>query len=121
GLFDASPGAMELMYFTLGLETIELEQLKERYYEPGLMQKLLGFSDEPIRSVEGFDTIALYPIVSLKLDTQTHQLQIELTPRNGGLGKVSVFVNGKEIIEDANPPQGFERKRNTALSVNLAQ
>ncbi len=120
GLFDASPGAMEQMYFTLGLETIELEQLKERYYEPGLMQKLLGFSDEPIRSVEGFDTIALYPTVSLQLDTPTHQLQIELTPRNGGLGKVSVFVNGKEVIEDANPPQGFERKRSTTLNVNLA-
>lgn len=121
GLFDASPGAMKLMYFTLGLETVELEQLKERYYEPGLMQKLLGFSDEPIRSVEGFDTIALYPIVSMQLDTQTHQLQIGLTPRNGGLGKVSVFVNGKEVIEDANPPQGFERQRSASINVRLAQ
>ena len=120
GLFDASTGAMEQMYFTLGLETLELEQLKERYYEPGLMQKLLGFSDEPIRSVEGLDTIALFPIVSLQLDTQSHQLQIGLTPRNGALGKVSVFVNGKEIIEDANPPQGFEKKRSTSLNVNLA-
>ena len=120
GLFDASPGAMNLMYFVVGVEAIDLEQLKERYYEPGLMQKLLGFSDEPIRSVEGFDTIALYPIVSLQLDTQNHQLQIDLTPRNGGLGKVSVFINGKEIIEDANPPQGFEKKRSTSLNVNLA-
>ncbi len=120
GLFDASPGAMELMYFSFGREVIELEQLKERYYEPGLLDKLLGFSDEPIRSVEGFDTIALYPTVSLQLDTPTNQLQIELSPRNGGLGKVSVFINGKEIIEDANPPQGFERKRSTTLNINLA-
>jgi len=120
GLFDASPGAMELMYFSFGRETIELEQLKERYYEPGLMQKLLGFSDDPLRSVEGFDSVALYPVVSLELDTLAHELKIKLSPRNGGLGKVSVFVNGKEVIEDANPPQGFERKRSTALSVNLA-
>ena len=121
GLFDASPGAMQLMHYVVGLEVIELEQLKERYYEPGLLQKLLGFSDEPLRSVDGFDTVALYPAVSLQLDTEANQLQIKLTARNGGLGQVSVFVNGKEIIEDLNPPQGFERKRNTSLGVNLAR
>ncbi|MCB9300377.1 MAG: caspase family protein [Lewinellaceae bacterium] len=121
GLFDASPEAMLWMYYLVGSEFIELNQLKERYYEPGLMQKLLGFSDDPLRSVEGFDTVALYPVVSLELDTQSHRLQIGLTPRNGGLGKVSVFINGKEIIEDANPPQGFEKKRSTSLNVNLAQ
>ncbi|MCB0560819.1 MAG: caspase family protein [Lewinellaceae bacterium] len=125
GLFDASPGAMQLLHYVIyydnTYEIIELEQLKERYYEPGLLQKLMGYSDDPIRSVEGFDTIALYPMVSLQLDTQTQQLRIELTPRNGGLGKVSVFVNGKEIIEDLNPPQGFERKRAASLNVNLAQ
>ncbi len=120
GLFDASAGAMEQIYYVAGREIVNLEQLKERYYEPGLLQKLLGYSDEHIRSVEGFDTIALFPMVALQLDTPTHQLQIELTPRNGGLGKVSVFVNGKEIIEDANPLQGFEKKRNTSINVNLA-
>ena len=123
GLFDASPGAMRLMYYVESYkgerEIIELEQLKERYYEPGLLQKIVGYSDEPTRSVEGFDTLALYPALTLQLDTQTHQLAIELTPRNGGLGKVSVFVNGKEIIEDLNPPQGAERKRKSSLSVNL--
>ncbi|MCB9300375.1 MAG: caspase family protein [Lewinellaceae bacterium] len=121
GLFDASPGAMNLMYFVVGVEAIDLEQLKERYYEPGLLQKLLGFSDEPIRSVEGFDTVALYPAVSLKLDTLSHQLEVSLTPRNGGIGSVSVFINGKEIIEDLKPSRGFERKENTSINVNLAQ
>jgi len=115
GLFDASPGAMNLMYFVVGVEAIDLEQLKERYYEPGLLQKLLGFSDEPIRSVEGLDTIALYPAVSLQLDTPTNQLQIELIPRNGGMGKVSVFINGKEIIENANPYLGAARQEKTSL------
>ncbi|MCB9041820.1 MAG: caspase family protein [Lewinellaceae bacterium] len=119
GLFDASPGAMELMHYVVKdageWETIELNQLKERYYEPGLLQKLLGYSDEPARRVDGLDTVALYPIVSLKLDSQSNQLQIDLIPRNGGLGKVSVFLNGKELIEDHNPQHGFGRQGKISL------
>ena len=122
GLFDASPGAMDRMYFTLGLETIELEQLKERYYEPGLVEKILGFSDDPVRTVEEFSQIALYPDVTLQLDSVHHLLHIQLHPRNGGIGKASVFINGKEIIEDANPPQGLEKKRANVLApVELEQ
>ena len=120
GLFDASPGAMQLMHYTVGLEVIELEQLKERYYEPGLLSKIMGFSDEPLREVEGFDSVALYPSIRLQLDTLQNKLHIQLTPRNGGVGKVSVFINDKEIIEDANPlSRNFEKKRDTAITIEL--
>jgi len=119
GLFDASPGAMRLMYFVVGTEVVDLEQLKERYFEPGLLQKILGSSTEPIRSVLGFDSVALYPKVQLDLDTLKNLLKISLTPRNGGIGKVSVFINGKEIIEDANPPGGFDNARDTEMVVPL--
>lgn len=54
GLFDASPGAMNLMHFVVGTEAIDLEQLKERYYDPGLLAKLMGFSQDPLRSVKNF-------------------------------------------------------------------
>jgi len=119
GLFDASPGAMRLMHFVVGLEVIELEQLKERYYEPGLLSKVMGFSNEPLREVEGFDSVALYPEVRLQLDTLQNKLHIHLTPRSGGVGKVSIFVNEKEIIEEANPPKGFDKIRDTFLTTDL--
>ncbi|MCB9315468.1 MAG: caspase family protein [Lewinellaceae bacterium] len=121
GLFDASPGAMRRMHYAVGLEIIDLEQLKERYYEPGLVQKVAGLSAEPLRSVAGFDTVALYPKVALQLDTPGHRLHIRLQARNGGLGKTSVFINGKEVIEDANPPEGFEKMRRTAVSLDLSK
>lgn len=126
GLFDASPGAMGLMHFVVNykeeLEVVELEQLKETYYEPGLLPKLLGFSDEPLREVEGLDTIRLklYPAVEMQLDTAENKLHIQLRPRNGGVGKLSIFINGKEVKEEANPPRGFERLRDTSLIINLA-
>ncbi|MCB9334245.1 MAG: caspase family protein [Lewinellaceae bacterium] len=119
GLFDASPSAMRLMHFVVGLEVIELEQLKERYYEPGLLQKMLGISSEPLRTVTGLDTIGLYPIVHLKLDTLQNKLHIRLNPRSGGVGKISVFVNGKEVMEDANPVSGYTKTRDTVANIDL--
>ena len=107
GLFDASPGAMRLLHYSVFYEAaseylaIDVEQLKSRYYEPGLLQKLLGYSDERIRPVEGFEEVRLYPKVAAEIQQDT--LIIRLQARNGGIGKVSIFINGKEVAEEANP------------------
>ncbi|MBL7808053.1 MAG: caspase family protein, partial [Saprospiraceae bacterium] len=100
GLFDASPGAMELMYFISGDEVIELEQLKERYYEPGLIAKVMGFVSGELRDVQQFKDLPLYPLVEASINQ--NRLDIQLEKRNGGLGKLSFFVNGKEVAEDIN-------------------
>ena len=42
GRFDATPNAMNLMHFVMGNEIIEFQQLKDRFYEPGLAEKILG-------------------------------------------------------------------------------
>src|SRR5205823_3383662 len=51
GRYDASPAAMELMHWIVGFEVISLNQLKERYYEPNLLPKLLGYNKEPLRDI----------------------------------------------------------------------
>ncbi|MEO6037688.1 MAG: caspase family protein, partial [Saprospiraceae bacterium] len=111
GLFDASPGAMKLMYYVQGLEVIELEQLKERYYEPGLLAKITGFDKSELRNVAAFDKVALYP--EIKAVITKDQLHIALTERTGGLGKLSLFINNKEVKEDINP------QRLKALNIDL--
>ena len=111
GLFDASPGAMKLMHYVVGLEVIDLEQLKERYYEPSLLAKILGFDKNELRNVAAFDQVALYP--EIKASITNHQLQIQLNERSGGLGKLSLFLNGKEVQEDLNP------KRLKNLNIDL--
>lgn len=88
GLFDATPKAMDLMHYVVytekAPELIGLEQLKARYYEPGLLSKLLGFSKETIRPVDKLETVDLYPeIVVAKMDEDNH-LQIHLKERKGG-------------------------------------
>jgi len=84
------------------LEPIDLAQLKERYYEPGLLAKLMGFNKEPLPDVAAFTSVALYPDVSLSAaQGEGCKLGIHLTNRGGGIGRVEVWVNGKETAADA--------------------
>ena len=102
GLFDASPQAMESMYYSLGLETLELEQLKERYYEPNLLPRLLGLMEGGIREVDAMQSLPLFPRVNAWINQD--KLFIELEERSGGIGKVTLSVGkNKELLADANP------------------
>lgn len=118
GLFDASPGAMNLLYYVVGTEIIELEQLKTRYYEPGLLQKILAYSDEPTRPVTGFSDLPLFPAVEASINEET--LTVSLKERSGGIGQVSVFINGKEVVNELNPLQEDQQIRTqTSLYLDL--
>lgn len=107
GRWDASDGAQRLMYYTLatseGFEIIDFSQLKERYYEPNLLPKLLGYNREPLRDVAQFNDVLLPPVVEPiePEDLGLTARQVKLRNRDGGLGRVQVFVNGREYIEDA--------------------
>ncbi|MDX9905012.1 MAG: caspase family protein [Bacteroidales bacterium] len=101
GLFDASPGAMKMIYYVAGMETIDLDQLKTRYYQPGLLQILLGYRDEPLRDVQGLNEIELYP--SSKLQINDNKLEITLENRGGGIGQVALYLDGAEKVTDLRP------------------
>lgn len=108
GRFDASPNAERLLHYVVsskeyGYEVINLEQLKWRYYEPNLLRKI--FKGEELRNVEPFRNVELYPQVEEirragQTDANTKRT-IKLTNRGGGIGRIQVFVNGSEFIEDA--------------------
>ena len=103
GRYDASNGGRnDHLHFVLNTEeVIALNQLKERYYEPGLIQKLLDISKEPLRDVAKLKSVALYPKINLKLDGDI--LTVSLAEREGGLGPTSLFINSKEINPNINP------------------
>lgn len=98
GLFDASPEAMELMYWTKGLEVIEFAQLKDRYWVPGLWEKVM--KGETLPDVRGMNELKLQPEVQLG-QVVDGKLPITLIKRDGGYGAVSISINGKEVISDA--------------------
>lgn len=102
GLFDASPGAMKLLHYVVGLEVIDLEQLKERYYEPGLLSKIMGFTPGGLRPVDTLNNVALYPEIDAAIDGD--RLHVQLQERNGGIGRVALFLDDNiELEPNANP------------------
>jgi uncharacterized caspase-like protein len=114
------------MHYSFGGEVIELKQLKEGYYEPGLLQKLLGFNKEPLRPIVSLKDIKLYPeITDQKYDESTEKLTFSLKDRGGGIGETRILVNGKLAIADArnselkeNPNIGPDKS--VTLTVDLA-
>ena len=127
GQFDASENGMERMHFVVktsdALETIKFSQLKERYYEPGLLQKLLGYNSETIRNVRGLEDVKLFPDVEAIAPTSTDKyLRIILTDRGGGIGKVKILINGKEFTGDARDGSDFTPDEKTInLKVDISK
>ena len=121
GRFDASPGGMTLMHWNVGADVIAFSQLKDRYSEPGLLAKLLGFNKEPLRDVSAFDHVDLFP--TLKVPSKvpgSGKLTLSLSNRGGGLGRVQVFVNGVELKADARGPGVNPNAPQATLTVDVS-
>lgn len=99
GLFDASKANMNNLYYVVDNETIDLSQLQGMYWEPGLGTKL--FTGENLRKVPFLSSVSLFPEANLY--KRNNKVFVEVVDRGGGIGKVAVLVNGKEVIEDITP------------------
>ncbi|RYG26135.1 WD40 repeat domain-containing protein, partial [bacterium] len=101
GRFDAADpsaaeGASYVYGWSGGLEPIEISQMKSRYYEPGLLGKLLGIDPAPRRAVPDVAALQIYPEV--RLSAKEDRFGIEVSDRDdGGVGTVELFVNGKSF------------------------
>lgn len=115
GRYDSDTGGnVAGVYWVLGRETLSLGQLKNRYHEPYLLGKIMGFNTEKLRDVSEFKSIKLNPEVKTEtLAADKSKLKITLTNRGGGIGRVQVFVNDKEFISDAR-----DEKLKTILKAN---
>ncbi len=108
GLFDATPAAMNKLYYVQGLEIIDFNQLKDRYWEPGLWKKIMD--GEELRDVQGFDeALPLFPKVE-NLVINNGKIEFELVDNGGGIGKYMIYVNDKEIFIGNLPKDGIEFK-----------
>ena len=99
GRYDASdPENSAGMSWRLGDEFIELKQLKSRFYTPNLLGRALGFSAEPLPRVAGLNDLSLWPAVQVQEPAPGQSVAtIRLMDRGGGIGRVVVKVNGREI------------------------
>jgi hypothetical protein len=113
-------GDVEGMHWVVGLQPVALRQLKQRYYDPGLLAKHLGTSRDPLRAVNGWVAPELFPSVEAAFShAGSPDLTVRLTNRGGGIGRVSVAINGKEVAADARSPGADPNAAELRLSVRL--
>jgi Caspase domain len=122
GRYDASNGGdIAGLHWVVGLEPIGLEQLKERFYEPGLLGKLMGFNPEPLRDGSAFDAVALFPEVTLERPTDdAARVEVRLRNRGGGIGRVVVWLNGREVASDARPAGADRDADSLVISLDVS-
>jgi WD40 repeat protein len=122
GRFDASPKGLGLLHWVVGNETIELSQLKQRYYEPGLLAKIMGFDPAPLRDVTAFEQVALSPEVkTMGPVDELGRLKIQLTNRGGGIGRIQVLVNDNDLFADARPSNFDPAVPRATLTLDLSR
>ncbi len=77
-------------------ETVDLEQFASAYYTPGLLEKKLNREELP--KVPELTHAPLFPQVD-NISVKGQILSFTLTPRDGGIGNVRVFVQGQEVAQ----------------------
>ncbi len=114
GMFDASPMAMEKLHFVFDNQEIDLNQLKSNFYEPKLLQKILGYSEEAYSIHPTEKQYSLYPEIRLvPPEFNDGVLTASFRDQGGGIGKISVLINGKEAIEDARDLHNYDSASNS--------
>ena len=105
--FDTTLRGMKEIHFVSGDIPLDLFQLKECYYEPGLLSKITGFNNEPSRKIFSLNEIQLFPEIQIKSPGPDKKLIIKLIDQGGGIGRSQVFLNKKEIA-NASGKNSFE-------------
>lgn len=112
GLFDATQSAMRSLHYVQGAETIDIDQLKQTYYEPSLLPKILGYNNEPIRTAKNLTELALYPEINLQHPSLNNgKLGIQLEDQGGGYGQIMVLINDKEVVRDLSEMVAVDKLR----------
>ena len=122
GRFDASRGGeIDGLHWVVANEPIALSQLKARYYDPGLLGKKWGTNPDPLRPVELFANPELFPTVDVSLvEPSKDTVRIRLTNRGGGIGRIVVNLNGKEVTPDARGASATGEEPNLTVDLPIS-
>ncbi|MCW5945713.1 MAG: caspase family protein [Fimbriimonadales bacterium] len=113
GRYDVSSPDVKGVHWVMDMTPIALDEFKDKYYDPGLLAKKLGFSNEQPRTVPPLSEIKLPPKSTITVSEDGTSAQVLIESRGGGgIGTYEVLLNGAIIQEGAAPP-GAETHRFT--------
>lgn len=93
--FDGTETARKRLYLTCGMEIIELEQVKDQLWVPGLAKRIMTTDDVNSLKISDIDLCGLSPQVE-KLE-QKGGYRFRITPQKGGLGETILYLNDIEL------------------------
>ncbi|MEM9897687.1 MAG: caspase family protein, partial [Bacteroidota bacterium] len=101
GIYDASVNAYNAMHYTRGIEEFDLAQLKDLYYEPKLLPRVLGFKDEPLPKRRPLGELPPHPEIDVKHpQVNNGVLGVNVKNTGGGVSFVVIKINGKEVLRE---------------------
>lgn len=97
--FDGTAGAIDYLYLTCGLEVIDLAQVKDSLWVPGLVEKIMNkepilINDRPAPKLSDLNICELTPLIEPIEKGEKGIYRYQITPRDGGLGETEVYING---------------------------
>ena len=97
GRYDASdPDRSPGLHWVLSLRSIDLGQLKQRFYTPGLLARALR--RERLPAVTGLNKLRPPPDVSVEAPAEGSTVaRLQLANLGGGIGRLVIKVNNREI------------------------
>ena len=80
------------------LESIDLDQLKDEYYTPGLFAQVVGYREAERALPIPIQERALKLFPSTTVERNGDIVTVTARNRGGGIGAVEVFLNGKSVL-----------------------
>jgi WD40 repeat protein/uncharacterized caspase-like protein len=109
--FDGTETARKRLYLTCGMEMIELDQVKDQLWVPGLAKRIMVDDNVNAVKISDLDICGLTPQVE-KLE-QKGGYRFRIIPQKGGLGETALYLNDIELRRYTpqqllKTPQGYE-------------
>lgn len=97
---DSTPG---LVWVSDSRRVIELQQLKDNYYTPNLLARIL--KGERLPEVKGLDIVPAPPLVAVASPyrAETKRLLLNIEDQGGGVGRLVVSVNDRKVAALEHP------------------
>jgi WD40 repeat protein len=94
--YDGSAGAREKLYFVCGLEVIELNQLKDALYVPGLASKIMKGEDINFPKLYDLEICNVFPEIR-EMPAEDHFFHYHILPRRKKIESIEIWLNDKRI------------------------
>lgn len=95
--YDGTDAARKLLYYIQNGEVITLEQVKADLWVPGLAERINKGEAIHEKSLEELDVFGdVIPEVEVT-GRSDNEYQFSITPRKGGLGEITLYVNDIEV------------------------